>query len=263
MNALSEDNRLIEFYKKDKEIGPLFHGLNDSILKPYTTNGFIKSVEMWEKFSHDSFDAFLNDFSKMYPEEYLKKNCDKCYEKLKEKYPKKSEKITYDILYDKLFYKLVVDCYIGHACENKIFKYLNDYFKEKGNGLTAIYDYRMDTKYGIDIVLVDEAKNIKGLIQVKNKTFFMLSKYNEYKIRDQVKKEAAFRDDHEEYKDMPIYYYVYDKDSFFNTGKFFLYNNSLREKCGCKFLLSDFVDLQNKTIHNKNFFDNNTNGMYI
>ena len=263
MNVLNENEILLEYYKKDKEISHLFHGMNDTILKPYTTNGFIKSVKMWEQYSHESFEAFLNDFLKMYPEEYLKENCTKCYNKLKEKYPKQSEKITFENLYDKLFYKLVVDCYIGHACENKIFNYLNEYFKEQNTGLKAIYDYKMDTKYGIDIIIVDKDNNIKSLIQVKNKTFFIISNYNDFKIRDQVKKEQLFRKDHEEYKDLPIFYYIYDKDSFFDTGKFFLYKNTLRENYECKFLLSDFIDQETGTILQKNFFTNNKTGMFL
>ena len=260
---MTDNKTLLEYYKNDCKTKGLFVGLNDSILKPYTTNGFIKSIEMWDRFSHESFDAFLKDFSKMYSTEYLKENCNKCYEKLKEKYPKKSKSITYDMLYDKLFYKLVVDCYIGHACENEIFNNFNEHFKKYNKKLKAVYDYKFDTKYGIDIVVVDEEGKINSLFQVKNKTFFMTSKYNEFKIRDQVNKEKLFWKENEEYSNVPIYYYVYDKDLFLDTGKFFIFNNSLRKDCGCKFLLSDFVDLENKTIINRGFFDNNTNGKFI
>lgn len=264
MNVL-DNNSLFDYYQNDLKISKYFHGLNDGLLKPYTTNGFMKSVEMWNEFSHESFEAFLNDFLNKYSIEYLRKNCDKCYEKLKSKYPEKAKKITYEMLFDKLFYKLVVDCFIGHACENEIYNYLNKHFENKEYcELCAGYNYEWDVRYGIDIVVYDKDKNVKKLIQVKNKTFFIFSKYSCNRVKDQLKKEKLFRIEHPECKDIPIYYYVYDKDTFLNDGKFFIFNNMIRKDNDCRFLLSDFIDNNYNVVeHDEHMFDNNDNGMYI
>lgn len=224
------------------ELKPLINyysiqGLRDGdnyYIKKYTTDGFKKSYQMWNDYSHESIESFFNDFMNEYSEEFLIKNCKKCHEYIPH--------VTFENLFDILIRRLVLDCFIGFKAEEIVREALIN----KGE---KIHDYdvlskhdeiELDTKLGIDIITFDNG-NVKGIIQVKNtSTFSHNGKYIEEKRKEFFKKEKEANEYINSKKYKKLIFYVYDKDSYINEGKIKFFINPMVNKCG--FFLEDLVN---------------------
>lgn len=212
---------------------------DNKFIKDYTTYGFKKSYQMWNDYSHESIEAFFNDFMKDYSEEFLKGNCERCFEKMK----MDGSTISYDDLFDILLRRLVLDAFIGFKAE--------DVVREKlvNNGC-EIHDYdviskkqesELDTKYGIDIMTFKNG-SVSTLIQVKNTSTFS---FNGYYIKE--KRKEFFDKEYKankfigDGKNRNLCFYVYDKNAYINEKKFKFYVNPRTDKC--YFSLNELIDM--------------------
>ena len=213
-----------------KPLTHYYYGLNGLLsdgdnwfIKKYTTEGFKKSYQMWDDYSHDSIEAFFNDFINEYPEEYLKKNCEKCHNAMLNN----GSSIDYDNLFDILLRRLVIDAYIGFKFEDKVREKLVNYgckihnysvFSEK-------MEKQLDIDCGIDIMVFNEDK-ISSIIQVKNtSTFSHDGKYIKEKRAEFLKKEKAANNIINDGKYKPLMFYIYDKYGYINERRYKFFEN--------------------------------------
>ena len=211
---------------------------DNKFIKDYTTYGFKKSYQMWNDYSHESIEAFFDDFMKEYSEDFLRKNCEKCRSEM----IKNGSNISYDDLFDILLRRLVIDAFIGFKAE--------DVVREKliGKGC-KIHNYdvvdkedeaELDTKYGVDIMTFNDDK-VTTFIQIKNTSTFS---NNGFYIKDK-RREFFYKEKKaNEYIDDGLYrnmcFYVYDKNAYINEGKFKYYVNPNRDKCN--FQLDELIN---------------------
>ena len=200
---------------------------DNKYIKRFTTDGFKKSYQMWNDYSHESIEKFFEDFIKEYPEEYLIKNCKKCQEVMPH--------VEFNDLFDILIRRLVIDAFIGFKAEDV----LREKFIEHGE---TIHDYdivsredeiTLDTKYGIDLMTFKNGE-VKSFFQVKNtSTFSNDGRYIQEKRKEFFDKQQQANEfvGGKDYKMM--IFYIYDKYAFINEGKFKFYENPYAEgKCG-------------------------------
>ena len=200
---------------------------DNKYIKRFTTDGFKKSYQMWNDYSHESIEKFFEDFIKEYPEEYLIKNCKKCQEVMPH--------VEFNDLFDILIRRLVIDAFIGFKAEDV----LREKFIEHGE---TIHDYdivsredeiTLDTKYGIDLMTFKDGE-VKSFFQVKNtSTFSNDGRYIQEKRKEFFDKQQQANEfvGGKDYKMM--IFYIYDKYAFINEGKFKFYENPYAEgKCG-------------------------------
>ena len=207
----------------------LKHCLRDGdnyYIKKYTTDGFKKSYQMWNDYSHSSIEAFFNDFMNEYPEEYLINNCNKCHQVM--------QHIEFDDLFDILLRRLVIDSFIGFKAEDiiremliKFGKKIHDYDVLARNG-----EIELDTKYGIDIVTFTNGE-IESFFQIKNISAFTSDSDYMKNVR------KGFLDNEMEAnkyigggKYKIIVFFIYDKDAYIENGEFRFYVNPRTDKCG-------------------------------
>ena len=211
---------------------------DNKYIKRYTTDGFKKSYQMWNDYSHDSIEAFFNDFMKEYSEDFLRKNCDKCHFEM----IMNGSNISSDDLFDILLRRLVIDAFIGFKAE--------DIVRDKlVNGGCKIHNYDiinryeevvLDTKFGVDIMTFDDDK-VATLIQIKNtSTFSNDGKYIKEKRMEFFDKENKVNEQIGDGKYRKMSFYVYDKNAFINEGKFKYYINPKRDKCN--FQLDELIN---------------------
>jgi hypothetical protein len=211
---------------------------DNKFIKNYTTNGFKKSYQMWNDYSHDSIQAFFNDFIKEYPEDYLTKNCRKCYTEM----TRDGSSISFDDLFDILIRRLVIDAYIGFKSEDIIRENLIS------NGI-IIHDYDIVTKKdeiyldincGIDIMAFGRGC-VKSFIQVKNtSTFSFDGKYIIEKRKEFFEKEKEANEYLADGVYRKIIFFIYDKNAFINEGEFRFYVNPATDKC--HFFLDELIN---------------------
>lgn len=230
------------------ELKPLKHYYNERLkrclrdgdnkyIKRYTTDGFKKSYQMWNDYSHDSIEAFFNDFMKEYSEEFLKKNCENCRLEM----IMNGSTISYDDLFDILLRRLVIDAFIGFKAEDV----LREKFISSGR---KIHDYDiisrqeetvLDTKYGIDMMTFKDGE-VEAFFQVKNtSTFSHDGNYIKQKRADFFDKEYEANQYVDGRKYKMLIFYIYDKDYYIKHGKFRFYVNPNIDKCG--FLLDHLI----------------------
>lgn len=222
-DLIMELKPLTHYYEKLK--GILRDGDNYYI-KKYTTDGFKKSYQMWNDYSHESIDKFFEDFMKDYPEEFLIDNCKKCHEHMSH--------IKFEDLFDILLRRLVLDAFIGFKAEDVLREALI-------KGGHKIHDYsvlskkdeiELDTKYGIDMMTFENGE-VKAFFQVKNtSTFSHDGNYIKEKRKEFFDKELEANDyvGGKNYK--MLIFYVYDKNAFIKEGKFKFFVNPRVDKCG-------------------------------
>lgn len=215
--------------------------LNDGdnfFIKKYTTNGFKKSYQMWNDYSHDSLESFFNDFINEYPEDYLKENCKKCHNDMLNN----GSSIDYDDLFDVLLRRLVIDSYVGFKFEDKIREKLIQFgcIVHNYDVLSENMEKKMDIDYGIDIFVFNKEK-ITNIIQVKNtSTFVNNGEYIKLKRKEFFDKEykANIAINDGIYRDLQ--FYIYDKYGFINERKFkFFVNPSTNKHC---FKLNELIN---------------------
>ena len=210
---------------------------DNKYIKKYTTDGFKKSYQMWNDYSHDSIEAFFKDFMKDYSEDFLKRNCEKCQFEM----GVNGSNIAYDDLFDILLRRLIIDAFIGFKAE--------DIVREKlVNGGYEIHNYDvinryeetiLDTKYGVDIMTFKD-DNVSALIQIKNtSTFSHDGKYIKEKRREFFDKEVEANKQIDDGEYRPMCFYIYDKNAYINEGKFKYYVNPKRNKCN--FILDELI----------------------
>lgn len=228
---------------KLKELKHYYGGLNDILndgdnyyIKKYTTDGFIKSYEMWNKYSHNSIQEYFEDFLNDYDEDFLHHNCQKCFNDI----AKTNSNITYDQLFDILLRRLVLDSFIGFKAEETVKEALEAHgiVTQNNEIISQSMMKTLDVRYNIDIVTFNGGE-ISNLIQVKNhSTFAHDGKYI-------IQKRKEFFDKNQKVKkllkiDKDVIYYIYDKMSYINTGEFKFFVNFNNDKC--HFALSELVD---------------------
>ena len=215
---------LTHYYGND-----LKHCLRDGdnyYIKKYTTDGFKKSYQMWNDYSHESIDTFFRDFMNEYPEEYLIDNCRKCHQVM--------QHIKFDDLFDILLRRLVIDAFIGFKAEDivremlvKSGKKIHDY-----DVLSRKDEIELDTKCGIDMMTFSEG-DVESFFQVKNTSTFchdgsyIKAVRKEFFDKEQKANEYVGGD---KYK--MLIFYVYDKDAYIKHGEFRFYVNPAVDKCG-------------------------------
>ena len=205
---------------------------DNKYIKKYTTEGFIKSYQMWSYYSHNSIKAFFQDFNSNYSDAVLALNCGCCLREMHEN----GSTINYDDLFDILLRRLVIDAFIGFKAEEIISEKLK-------NGGCEIHDYNvlpisdereLDTKYGVDIMTFNNGK-VSSFIQIKNTSTFGSNGNYIKKIRkeffDKEKKANEYIHDGT-YR--TINFYVYDKNAYINEGKFKYFINPKTDKCSFK-----------------------------
>jgi hypothetical protein len=209
-----------------QELKNCLHDGDNKYIKKYTTDGFKKSYQMWNDYSHDSIESFFSDFIKEYPEEYLIENCKKCHQVMGH--------VEFDDLFDILLRRLVIDAFIGFKAEDIVREMLIKAGKTLHNYdvLSVKDEIELDTKYGIDMMTFKDGK-VEAFFQVKNTSTF--SHDGDY-IKE---KRAEFFD--KEYKANQyvggdnykmLIFYVYDKNYYINHGEFRFYVNPDIDKCG-------------------------------
>lgn len=195
-------------------------------IKKYTTDGFKKSYQMWNDYSHESIEKFFADFMKDYSEEYLIENCKKCHEHM--------QHVKFDDLFDILLRRLVIDAFIGFKAEDVVREALvkGGYKIHDYNVLSKKDEIELDTKYGIDMMMFENGE-VKAFFQVKNtSTFAHDGKYIMEKRREFFDKEFKANKyvGGEHYK--MLIFYVYDKDAYITEGKFKFFINPSVKRCG-------------------------------
>ena len=197
---------LTHYYGND-----LKHCLRDGdnyYIKKYTTDGFKKSYQMWNDYSHESIETFFRDFMNEYPEEYLIDNCRKCHQVM--------QHVKFDDLFDILLRRLVIDAFIGFKAEDIV----REMLVKSGR---KIHDYNVLSSDG-DVESFFQVKNTStfchdgSYIKAVRKEFFdKEQKANEYVGGDKYKM---------------LIFYVYDKDAYIKHGEFRFYVNPAVDKCG-------------------------------
>ena len=196
---------------------------SNMFIKKYTTEGFIRSNEMWEKYSHKSIDSFFNDFIKDYPDDFLEENCLKCYNEMKDN----GINVVYSQLFDILIRRLVVDCWVGFKAEETLMNAL----ASRG---CILHDYSiipkwkekvLDNKYNIDGLVFKEG-HVSSLIQVKNtSTFSRDGEYIKKKRLEFIDKERMVNEYINDGRYRRIMYYIYDKMCYIKNGEFQFFVN--------------------------------------
>ena len=211
---------------------------DNKYIKKYTTNGFIKAIEMWQKYSHNSLVDFIADFEKDYNETFLKRNCEKCCLEMKQN----GSNISQEILYDILLRRLIFDTYIGFKAEETIEKSLNKVgiVTHNENALPEYYQKKLDVFCNVDIIAFLDG-TIWHLIQVKNaSTFEYDGQYIKEKRAKFREKEKLANDIINNVKYYKIQYYIYDKQSFIDNEEFMFYVNPHTNKLS--FTIDELID---------------------
>ena len=203
---------------------------DNKYIKKYTTDGFKKSYQMWNDYSHESIESFFQDFIKEYPDPVLALNCGSCLREMQEN----GSSIEYDDLFDILIRRLVIDAFIGFKAEDivremlvKSGRVLHDY-----NVLSRHDEIELDTKYGIDMMTFKDGE-VESFFQVKNtSTFSHDGKYIKEKRKEFFDKEREANEYVGGNKYKMLIFYVYDKDAYINDGEFRFYVNPEVDKCG-------------------------------
>ena len=209
-----------------KELKDCLRDGDNKYIKEYTTNGFKKSYQMWNDYSHESIDKFFSDFIKEYPEEYLIENCKKCHQVMSH--------VNFNNLFDILLRRLVIDAFIGFKAEDVVRENLMKHGKK-------IHDYKilsrkneieLDTKYGIDMMTFND-NGVEAFFQVKNTSTFSHDGNYIKGIRKEFFDKEYQANQYvggEKYK--MLIFYIYDKDAFINDGEFRFFINPTVDRCG-------------------------------
>ena len=227
----------LSYYYSEKLKNSLRDGDNKYI-KDYTTYGFKKSYQMWNDYSHASIESFFNDFMKDYSEEFLKENCRKCLSKMNSS----GSTISYDILFDILLRRLVIDAFIGFKAEDIIKeKFINGGYKiHNSNILSKSSEIKLDTNYGIDILIFNE-NSVSTFVQVKNtSTFAYNGNYIKEKRKEFFEKERKANEFIGDGKNRKIHFYIYDKNAFIQGKQFKYFINPRTDKC--YFTLNELIE---------------------
>lgn len=215
----------LKHYYSQHLVNCLRDGDNKNI-KKYTTQGFKKSYQMWNDYSHESIENFFNDFMNEYSEEYLIENCKKCHQVMTH--------VEFDDLFDILLRRLVIDAFIGFKAEDIIREMLIKQGKK-------IHDYsilskndeiELDTKYGVDIVTFND-NDVECFFQIKNTSTFSHNGNYINKIRREFFEKERMANDYigrDKYRMM--IFYIYDKNAYINNGEFRFFVNPSVNKCG-------------------------------
>lgn len=203
---------------------------DNKFIKNYTTNGFKKSYQMWNDYSHDSIESFFEDFMKDYSEEFLINNCTDCYVEM----CKDGSTIVFEDLFDILIRRLVIDAFIGFKAEDTLREMLIKKGKvlHDSNVLSRKDEIELDTKYGIDMITFKDGE-VEAFYQVKNtSTFAHDGKYINEKRAEFFDKEYKANKYIGGNKYKMLVFYVYDKYAYIKEGKFKFFVNPSVGKCG-------------------------------
>lgn len=222
----------LKYYYSKRLKNCLRDGDNEYI-KKFTTDGFKKSYQMWNDYSHESIEKFFEDFIHEYPESFLTENCKKCNEIMKH--------IEFNDLFDILLRRLVIDAFIGFKAEDIVREMLiKSGRKIHDNSVLSKEDeIKLDTKYGIDIMTFKDG-DVESFFQVKNTSTFSHDGNYIKRIRKEFfekEYEANKYVGGDKYKMM--IFYVYDKDAYINNGEFRFFVNPDINKCG--FFLQNLI----------------------